>query len=196
MNTSFRNALLAATALAGLAVAACSGPSAPLTVPNLNSGPAALSVLTGPSPTPVPLTFTTIDDPGSTTFNQALDINELGVIVGTYGSGTASYPSHGYDSLPPYTRFYALNYPGAVDTVSAGLTSSRYKTGYFLDSSQGHHTWGFVKDRGIWTLYKDTKAPNGPGSTTALLAINVSGQAVGYYIDAYGNKQATELTVG
>ncbi|HEY1881807.1 MAG TPA: hypothetical protein VGG51_02040 [Candidatus Cybelea sp.] len=195
MNTLFRNALLAATALAGLAAAGCSGSSAPIPAPNLNSAPAGLSAHTNPSPTPVPLNFTTVDSPGSTTFNKVLDINELGVIVGTDGTGTASDPSNGYDSSPPYTKFNALNYPGALDTVSAGLSSSRYKTGYFVDRSKGHHTWGFVKDRGIWTLYKDTKAPNGPGCTTALLGINVSGQAVGYYIDINGNKQATELTV-
>ncbi len=150
---------------------------------------------TKPSPTPFPLRFITLDDPDSTTFNRALGINELGTIVGYYGSGSPSDPSHGYQIQAPYVKFKSLDYPNAANTVPTSLSTNHLRAGYFVDSTQGHHTWGFVKDHGIWTAYKDTRTPNGPGWVDELLGINGSDIAVGFYVDAERHDQPFELAV-
>jgi hypothetical protein len=183
-----------AIALTASAIAACSGTnSAPTSV---NALPARMrSPLSGskPSPTPYKFSFKTLNDPASTTFNVVMGIDQLGQIVGYYGSGKTSNPSRGYSSLEPYTKFHELNYPSAINTVPAGLSDTRIEAGYFLDSSKGGHTWGFMKVKGIWSQFKDPKTPKGPGSVNELLGVNDAAIAVGYYTDAYGHDKPYEL---
>jgi hypothetical protein len=124
-----------------------------------------------------------------------MGVTELGMIVGYDGSGTASDPSHGYSVSPPYTKFRNVNYPGAIDTVVTSAVSTRLllKAGYYVDATQGGHTWGFIRNRGIWTQYKAPGTPKGPGSVNELLGINGTGIAVGFYTDSYGMDHPYEL---
>lgn len=184
-----------AIGLTALAIAACNG---------TNSAPSSASALPAriesqlgipkPSPTPYKFIYATLNDPASTTFNRVEGIDELGQVVGYYGSGTASDPSRGYSSLVPYTKFHEINYPSAVDTIPTSLNNTRIDAGYFLDASKGKHTWGFMKDRGIWSQYKNFKTPKGPGSVNELLGVNDDDIAVGFYIDAYGDDKPFELS--
>ncbi|HEY6327671.1 MAG TPA: hypothetical protein VIW73_14285 [Candidatus Cybelea sp.] len=154
-----------------------------------------VSPATKPSATPYAFSFTTIDNPGSTTFNEATTINELGALSGNFGSGSPSDPSHGWIAQPPYTKFQQVDYPGAVDTYLQAMSTNHLRDGYFLDNTQQHNTWGFVQNRGIFTLYKDPKTPKKPGYIDELLSINGSDAAVGYYEDNYGNDMPFELLV-
>jgi hypothetical protein len=72
------------------------------------------------------------------------------------------------------------------------MSTDHLRAGYFLDSR--NDTWGFVEDRGIWTLYKDLKA-KGLGFVDEILGINGSNIAVGFYTDTYGDDQPYELVV-
>ena len=178
-------------ALAAVIVAACNGPTAS---GGMNALPADRRLpRTKPSPTPYQFNFSTLNDPGSTTFNRVMGVDQLGQIVGYYGRGTASDPSDGYSSLVPYTKFQSVDYPSAIDTVPTSLSDTRILAGYFVDSTKGHHTWGFMKNRGIWSQYKDYRTPKGPNSVNELLGVNDSGIAVGFYIDSYGNDKPYEL---
>jgi hypothetical protein len=208
MSPSFfkaRNGQFAAAVftLSAAAIAACSapspvGPSVPSSSVGLggaatyNPNEPKVNRDSTASPTPFPFQFATINDPESSTFNRASAINELGRIVGYYGSGSPSDPSHGYLSAPPYTKFRTQNYPGAVNTVMTTMSTDHLRAGYFLDSR--NDTWGFVEDRGIWTLYKDLKA-KGLGFVDEILGINGSNIAVGFYTDTYGDDQPYELVV-
>jgi hypothetical protein len=50
--------------------------------------------------------FQDIINPGDTTFNQELGINNAGAISGYFGSGQMGHPNQGYKVAPPgYTTF-------------------------------------------------------------------------------------------
>ncbi len=191
-----RTALIGvATALTALAVAACSGPTNVISPVGPVAGAQAVHRDTSPSQTPYPFTYQTIDDPSSPDFTRVTGINSLGKIVGYWGSGSQSDPAHGFDAASPYTKFTALNYPGAVNTFPSGLSTNNLIAGYFLDDFTGEHTWGFMQNHGIWTLYKDHMTPKGPSSVCELLAVNNSTTAVGFYTDSYGINHPFELAV-
>ncbi len=181
-------------ALCAAVIAACSGPS-PVGLPlhgasDLRYGPA-----TKPSPTPYVFSFTTVDDPGSTQFNEATSLNELYSISGNFGSGSQSDPSHGWITQPPYTKFRQVDYPGAINTYLQAMSTNHLRAGYFLDNTKQHNTWGFVQNHGIFTLYKDFKTPKKTGFIDQLLSINGSDIAVGFYEDNSGNDKPFELIV-
>ncbi len=182
--------------LTALAIAACSGTNS--TTSSGNALPARTDVRldTDPSPTPYTYKFVTVNVPGSSTFTRVLGVDDLGQVVGYYGSGTPSDPSHGFSSLVPYAKFRTLNFPLAVNTVATSIDGTRIVAGYFEDNSPGHHTFGFIRNRAIWTYYKDFKTPKGPNSVNELLGINDSGIAVGFYKDSYGNDIPYEVAGG
>src|SRR5271165_3073324 len=180
--------------LSALAIAACNGTSS--TPSSANALPAPVEGSFGgskPSPTPYKFSYSTLNDPASTTFNRAMGLDELAQVVGYYGSGTSSDPSRGYTSLVPYTKFHEINYPSAINTIPTSLNDVRTLAGYFLDASKGRHTWGFLKVNGIWSQFKDPKTPKGAGSVNELLGVNDSNIAVGFYVDAYGKDKPYEL---
>ena len=147
-----------------------------------------------PSPTPYSFNFETVDKPGSDA-NRVTGINQLGQITGYYGTGSKSDPAYGYKSAPPYSKFQPVDFPNAVNTYPMGISDDFLVSGYFLSKTLGNHTFGFVKDRGLYTLYKDFKTPKGPNTINELLGINDSDVAVGFYTDLYGNNHAYELDV-
>jgi hypothetical protein len=182
--------------LTALAIAACSGTNSTTSSGNVLPAHSDVRRATDPSPTPYSYKFVTVDAPGSSTFTRVLGVDDLGQIVGYYGSGTPSDPSHGFSSLVPYTKFKTLNFPLAVNTVATSISGTRIVAGYFEDNSPGHHTFGFIRNRAIWTYYKDFNTPKGPESVNELLGVNDSGIAVGFYKDSYGNDIPYELAGG
>jgi hypothetical protein len=182
-----------AAGLVTLAIAACGAPS--------TSGPVAGTLpaqivnarTPKPSPTPYQFSFATVNDPASTTFTRVMGIDELNEVVGTFGTGSASDPSHGFNSETPYTKFRTLDYPSAVDTVATAMSSNEIFVGYFVDDSSAHHVWGFVRNKGVWTQSKDPKTPKGAGSVNEFLGVNNPGEVTGFYLNSYGSDAAYEL---
>jgi hypothetical protein len=185
-----------AIGLTALAVAACSGTNSTTSSGSVLPAHADVPLSSDPSPTPYAYKFVTVNDPASTRFTRVLGVDDLGQVVGYYGRGTQSDPSHGFSSLVPYTQFHTLNFPLAVNTVATSISGTRIVAGYFVDNSQGHHTFGFIRNRAIWTYYKDFKTPKGPNSVNELLGVNDEGIAVGFYTDSYGNDIPYELAGG
>jgi hypothetical protein len=182
-----------AVGLISLAVVACNGANAtPPRVAQL-TGQTANTRTPKSSPTPYTFKFETVNDPGSTSFTRITGIDELNQIVGTYGSGTTSDPSNGFTSFSPYTRFRKLDYPSALDTVATSMSSNKILAGYFVDDSQGHHTWGWIRNKGIWMQYKDPRAPRGAGSVTKFLGVSNAAIVAGTFIDDYGDNEAFEF---
>ncbi|HVR47245.1 MAG TPA: hypothetical protein VMT95_11520 [Candidatus Binatia bacterium] len=182
-------------AICAAVVAACSGPSAVApSLPGASSLKSSrISPATKAEPTPYTFSFTTVDNPGSTTFNEATSINQLGALSGNYGSGSPSDPSHGWIAQPPYTKFQHVDYPGAVNTYLQSMSTDHLRAGYFLDNTQQHNTLGWVENKGIFTLYKDPKTPKKPQFIDELLCINGTDIAVGFYENDYGNDVPFEL---
>jgi hypothetical protein len=184
--------------IVALGLVACNG-SAPLSPAGTLPATARSGVApaTKPSPTPYTFDFATLNNPASSTFNCVMGVNNLNHVVGYYGSGTQDDPSHGFNSTLPYTKFRGMNYPDAVSTVATSLSSiSEIFAGYFVDNSAGHHTWGFIRNKGIWSQYKDYKTPKGPNSVNELLGVSDSDVAVGFYTDSYGHDVPYELVDG
>jgi hypothetical protein len=181
--------------LVSLVIADCSGPGSTSSSVNALPLQAGMPLV---SPTPFTFDFVTADDPASPTFTRVLGVDNLGAVRGYSGSGSKSDPSHGFRSLPPYTQFRSLNYPAAIDTVATSLNSSRNRitAGYFVDSTSGHTTWGFLKLQGVFAQYKDPKTPKGPHTVNELLGVNDPGVAVGFYKDSEGHDMPYELVIG
>lgn len=146
-----------------------------------------------PLPTPYQWKFATVNDPNSARFTRVMAVDDLNEICGYYGTGTSSDPANGFTALWPYTRFRSLNYPGAIDTFPMSMSNSRILAGYFVDNTNGAHTWGFIRNRGIWTQYKDYRGPKRPGSVTELLGINSNTIGAGFYKNSYGQNQPFEF---
>lgn len=141
-----------------------------------------------PTPTPYQYSWTTVDDEGgSTTFNEVLGMNDLGQIVGYYSGYSVI---RGFTSLPPYTKFKAIEYPNSQSTVASSIADDRVIGGYFVDTGHGEDTLGFLRVKGLWSIVKDIHTPKVPGSVNEVLGVNDSDIAVGYYVDAYGLDQA------
>ena len=183
--------------IAALGLAACNG-SAPMSsggsLPATAQSSSVPEFTTKPSPTPYSFSFETVNKPGADS-NHVTGINQLGQITGYYGSGSKADPAYGYKSAPPYSKFQPVNFPDAVNTFPMGISDDFLVAGYFLSKTFGNHTFGFIKDRGLYTLYKDFKTPRGPNTVNELLAINDSDVAVGFYTDSYGVNHAYELNV-
>jgi hypothetical protein len=176
--------LTIALGLCALLLSACNGPAASSSPPGMI--PARSKV---PSPattgTPIPFTFITVDDPNSNT-NMVTGINQLAKVVGTFGGGSASNIAESYDSVPPYTRFLGLNYPGAQGTVATSLTSNKTIAGYVISPQQLSGTWAFVRTNGVWALMKNHKEGSGTSAVTEILGINDSKLAVGFFLNTAG----------
>ncbi|MBV8066360.1 MAG: hypothetical protein JO113_00175 [Candidatus Eremiobacteraeota bacterium] len=168
-------------AVSAIAVAACSNGA--VSGSTAESIPAASSkARPNTQPTGIQFKYETIDDGASTTSNLS-GVNQLGKIVGTYGTGTASDPYGGFTSRSPYSRLDALNYPQAAGTIAEGVSSNKIVVGAVVSPSSLRGTWGFVWDAGAWTLVKDREDGGGKDSVTELTAINDSGLATGYYVN-------------
>jgi hypothetical protein len=137
-------------------------------------------------------TFSTLDNPDDSYYNALTGINNLGKIVGFTGNGSKSDPYKGFD-VTDYGqgKFRNVNYPSAVDTVATSLNNSKSIAGYYV-TTQGW-IFGFIRQGGIYTSYKDPKLKKGDSNITELLGINDATLAVGFYTDEYGVDHAFEL---
>jgi hypothetical protein len=175
-------------ALGALALSACNGPASSFLAPSGAQGSHAARHFTA-SPTPSPsYTYTTVDDPNSNV-NQVTTINQLSKIAGVYEGGSASNIPQSYSSEPIYTKFKNMNEPNTQGTFVTSISSNRYVAGYVLDPNGESGIWGFVRVRGLWTLFQDDN------QATEILGINDSENAVGFYVNSSGIDVPFELNV-
>ena len=136
------------------------------------------------------LTFQNIINPGDPTFNQALGINNSGVVAGYFGSGAAGHPNQGYTTPAPYTSFTSENFPASVQTQVTGLNNIGTSVGFWSNTNNGvglDSNFGFVDVGGVFTNV------NNPGTAATtpvfnqLLGVNDYNIAVGFYTNAAGN---------
>ena len=123
-------------------------------------------------------TFTTVDDPSSTTLNQLLSINNAGVAAGYYQDSTGD--QHPFVELQG--TFASIGVPGISTTVGGQATAindSGVIAGFFTDT--GGATQGFVDNAGTFTTID---VPN--SMSTQVLGINNAGVMVGDFVDAGG----------
>jgi hypothetical protein len=190
-------AAIALVAVGVLAVALALGLRAPRTAAaspasSRPSGPAS----PGPSaPSPSPSTpaapvagdysFGTLDDPGDTTFNELLSINNRGHIGGYFGSGAAGHPNTGYILRPPYGRanYQKIMFPGSAQTRLDGLNNTGVQVGFW--SAHGR-TAGWYLRSGRFHSVAFSAAGGAAAPVNELLGVNDRGVAVGFYTDARG----------
>jgi hypothetical protein len=147
----------------------------------------------GVGPTPVAqggfLIFTPIDFPGATE-TIALDINDVGEIVGRYNDAAGTI--HGF--LLSAGNFTSIDYPhpDVVFTVAAGINPRGDSVGQYQLQGQGaNERHGFLSHGGTFTTIDFPDA-----TFTNILGINPRGDMVGRYSlkDNLGN--ATPCALG
>jgi hypothetical protein len=140
--------------------------------------------------------FTTIDNPGDPTFNQLLAISNAGLIAGYFGSGAPGHPNQAYTIKPPYTSFTPFVVQGSEQTQLTALNGSTY-VGFWSGTNFGPNNgapqdanYGFIRtilpSGKQQTILVNDLSANAPAIAN-VLGINASLNAVGFYLDAYGN---------
>ncbi|HYL28045.1 MAG TPA: hypothetical protein VEW74_09440, partial [Candidatus Nitrosotalea sp.] len=167
-----------------LLLSACNGPASSMSPTGVIPQRTHAKPPTGSAtPTPIPFTYSTVNDPNSKT-NKVTGINQLAKVVGVFGGGSASSVWESYTSQSPYVQFRPTNYPGAQGTYATGLSSNKIIVGYVLTPNGLNGTWGFVKNGGVWTLMQDPNVGANNCAVTELNGINDSKNAVGFYLDS------------
>jgi probable HAF family extracellular repeat protein len=123
--------------------------------------------------------FTYIDGflPSGTQNNQAVGINNSGMVVGFYVDSTGN--THGY--LLNTGTLTSLNFPGSTFTAAFGINNSGAIVGVYVDSGGTQH--GFLYN-GTWNTLD---VPQGVLGSTTINGINDKGQIVGFFTDANDN---------
>ncbi|HEY4932689.1 MAG TPA: PEP-CTERM sorting domain-containing protein [Terriglobales bacterium] len=125
-------------------------------------------------------TFTYLDGflPVGTQNNQAVGINNAGLVVGFYADSTGVL--HGY--LFNGSSAMTLDFLGGQGTQAFGINNKGEIVGDYTDSMGVMH--GFTYQGGVWTTVDD---PLGVPGSTVINGLNDLGQIVGFYVDANGN---------
>jgi hypothetical protein len=126
------------------------------------------------------VTFTPIDFPGATS-TIALDINDVGEIVGRYMDDATPPKTHGF--LLSAGNFTSIDFPhpDVVFTVAAGINPRGDIVGqYSLITDPPNTRHGFLSQGGTFTTIKFPKA-----TWTNILGINPRGDMVGRYCLAF-----------
>jgi Laminin G domain len=138
--------------------------------------------------------FTYFNVPGTTNANGdtfADDINNQGLIVGTYNSNANN--SNGYQGYlydPTHNTFTTIADPlGTHGTFAQGLNDFGQIVGSYTDAHGVQH--GYVDSGGTFITIDDPLGING----TAINGINNSGQVVGYYVDSSGATHGFEASL-
>ncbi len=174
--TRKRRSTVALVAISASILAACSGPSA--LGPSLRDASRA-----HPLSQNYPYVFTTVDTTASTT-NKVMGINQLGHIIGTYGSGTPNDPYGGFNGHAPYTQLKTFVYPNAKGTLGVGTTSDLSSVGAVIRPHSLQGTWGFLISDGIWTITKDRRdGIHGSAGVTEFTGVNNQNFVTGFYVD-------------
>jgi hypothetical protein len=177
-------------------VSACNGPASSFSPAGaVPQGSQITKPLSGSAtPTPIPFNYKTVDSPASK-HNQVNGINQLGTIVGTYGAGQGSDLDSSYTAVKPYTKFLHMNYPGAQGTFASALSSNFMRVGYIINPGSQIGILGFVKIKGLWSLFANPNEGTGSNAVTELWGINDSEYAVGFYVNSSGNDVPFVLNV-
>ena len=125
-------------------------------------------------------TFTYLDGslPVGTQNNQAVGINNAGLVVGFYADSTGVF--HGY--LFNGTTAITLDFLGGMGTQAFGINNHGEIVGDYTDSMGVMH--GFTYIGGVWQTVDD---PAGVAGSTVINGVNDLGQLVGFYADANDN---------
>src|SRR5437016_6367314 len=125
--------------------------------------------------------MTTVDVPGGSTFEAALDINDAGTIAGRYL--TPAGTTYGYVRSKS-GEFTTIQYPGAVFTVAAGINNHGDIVGHYsrpedIQPKKPAIRHGYLLSHGVYTSFDP------PGSIrTNVLGIDERGDIVGRYLTA------------
>jgi hypothetical protein len=130
--------------------------------------------------TKIGTTFTTVDNPSSTVFNQALGINNARTTVGYYAptqAGTTGQIAYS-QSGGVFTNINGL-LPPNVNSQAAGINSAGDIVGFYMPTN--NTSIGFLDAGGAIT-------PIDPFHSlfTQALGINSADELVGFYVDAGG----------
>jgi uncharacterized membrane protein len=122
--------------------------------------------------------FRMIDDPpGGSDFDEYVDINNSGEIVGFYNDDQG-FTTTGF-LRSRKGRFTSIDVPDSLVTGPLKINDRRQVVGLYVDAGRGLH--GFLWHDG------DFKTIDVPGAAATVVgAINNRGQMVGFYIDAAG----------
>ncbi len=125
-------------------------------------------------------TFTYLDGflPGGTQNNQAVGINNAGLVVGFYADAAGTF--HGY--LFNGTAAMTLDFSGGMGTQAFGINNHGEIVGDYTDSLGVMH--GFTYIGGVWQTVDD---PLGVAGSTVINGVNDLGQLVGFYTDPNDN---------
>ena len=131
-------------------------------------------------------TFTTVDDPASTVFNQALGINNSNETVGYYTLNSAGAPGDiAYSQKGGvFTDINAL-LPANFNSQAVGINSvaTPWIVGFYQPDAALATSLGLVDEGGTITTIDQF------GSTfTQALGVNDLGEIVGFYVGADGNQ--------
>ena len=132
--------------------------------------------------------FQPVVNPGDPTFNQALSINNRGVIVGYFGSGEDdAHPNKGWWARTPYGQqsFRDVNYPGSTQTQVIGINDDGTVVGFYVEADKS--TNGFVRWQGHYSSVDFPQSSTSQPPVNQLLGISRNGLAAGFYNDAAGN---------
>ncbi|MFY9631309.1 MAG: hypothetical protein WAJ94_06835 [Candidatus Cybelea sp.] len=186
VRTRLGAAAVAATLLPAFSACSGGGPAVPVTPPaarlvrpDANARPAGWDQFS----------YQTINDPQDPT-TEVLGVNNLGKIVGYYGSGNHTT---GFDATPPYEaqNFRNEDYPGGTQTEITSVSNAKSIAGWYRDKHG--FIFGCILWQGIWTSYKDSHLRGSPTQLTKLYGLNDDGLAVGFYQDDHKVDHAFEL---
>jgi hypothetical protein len=186
-----------AVLVSGLVVSACNGPStsfSPAGDLGKRSHGSKPFMASSPTPSPIPFSFLTVDDPNSLK-NQVNGINQLGKLVGSYGGGQSSNTYLSFTVQPPYTKFRDFSDPGAQGTVATSLSSNKIDAGYVIQPGNLSGTWAFLRISGIYTLVDSPSEGSGYNAVTEIWGLNDKGAAVGFYVNSSGVQVPFELDI-
>jgi hypothetical protein len=185
-------AAIALVALGVLAGALAAGFRAPRTAA-VSPAPASPEVPSPrPSPAPAPVaagySFGTLSDPGDTTFNELLAINNRGHIGGYFGSGAGGHPDTGYILRPPYgqAKYQRIIFPGSAQTRLTGLNNSGVQVGFWSARGRAARIADWYLENGRFQSVAFPAAGNASPPRSELLGVNDHDVAVGCYTDAAG----------
>jgi hypothetical protein len=143
--------------------------------------------------------FQDIVDAADPTFNQALGINNSGLIAGYFGSGGAGHPNKGYTVPSPYTSFANENFTGSVQTQVTGLNNMGTTVGFWSNTNNGvglDSNFGFVHIGGVFTNVNNPNTATTSPVVNQLLGVNDNNVAVGFYTDAGGVTHGYTYNIG
>jgi YVTN family beta-propeller protein len=131
--------------------------------------------------------FTTIDFPGSNLQNYTYQVNNFGVIAGTYIDSN-SIP-HGF--VYNAGTFTAINFPGATNTFVDGINDSGELSGTECNAT-------LTACEGFTYLNGQFTTVNFPAATGVItfLVVNNAGQLVATYQDTEGNYHGAVSAIG